>query len=104
MITGAISSCNLSGPVGIAQTSGAMASQGLDKFIWFIAVLSTAIGMLNLFPVPMLDGGHLVFYAYEAVVGKPPSDGALRILMSIGITLVLGLMLFGLANDLLFCR
>ena len=104
MITGAISSCNLSGPVGIAQTSGAMASQGLDKFIWFIAVLSTAIGMLNLFPIPMLDGGHLVFYAYEAVTGKPPSDGALRILMSIGITLVLGLMLFGLANDLLFCR
>ncbi|MEP2530583.1 RIP metalloprotease RseP [Shimia sp.] len=102
MVTGAISSCNLSGPVGIAQTSGAMASQGLESFIWFIAVLSTAIGMLNLFPIPMLDGGHLVFYAYEAVTKRPPSDGALRILMTIGLVIVLGLMTFGLTNDL-FC-
>lgn len=103
MITGAISSCNLSGPVGIAQTSGAMASQGATSFIWFIAVLSAAIGMLNLFPVPMLDGGHLVFYAYEAVTGRPPSDGALRILMTLGLVLVVGLMLFGLTNDLVRC-
>ncbi len=102
MITGAISSCNLSGPVGIAQTSSAMASQGAQNFIWFIAVLSTAVGLLNLFPIPMLDGGHLVFYAYEAVTGKPPADGVLRILMTIGLFVVLSLMLFGLTNDL-FC-
>ena len=102
MATGAISSCNMSGPVGIAQVSGAMASQGAMSFINFIAVLSTAVGLLNLFPIPALDGGHLVFYAYEAVRGKPPSDGALRILMTIGITMVLGLMLFALFNDL-FC-
>jgi regulator of sigma E protease len=70
------------------------------SFINFIAVLSTAVGLLNLFPIPALDGGHLVFYAYEAVVGKPPSDAALRILMTIGITMVLGLMLFALFNDL----
>ena len=102
MIVGNISTCNLSGPVGIAQTSGAMASQGAQSFIYFIAVLSTAVGLLNLFPIPTLDGGHLVFYAYEAVTGKPPSDGALRVLMTIGITLVLTLMLFALGNDL-FC-
>jgi regulator of sigma E protease len=102
MITGAISTCNLSGPIGIAQTSGAMASQGAESFIWFIAVLSTAVGLLNLFPIPALDGGHLVFYAYEAVVGRPPSDGALRILMGIGLTMVLMLMIFALGNDL-FC-
>ncbi|MCV3270974.1 RIP metalloprotease RseP [Roseobacter sinensis] len=102
MITGAISTCNLSGPIGIAQTSGAMASQGAESFIWFIAVLSTAVGLLNLFPVPALDGGHLVFYAYEAVVGKPPSDRALRVLMSIGLATVLTLMVFALANDI-FC-
>ncbi len=102
MITGAISTCNLSGPIGIAQTSGAMASQGAQSFIWFIAVLSTAVGLLNLFPVPALDGGHLVFYAYEAVTGKPPSDGALRILMSLGIAIVLTLMVFALGNDI-FC-
>jgi regulator of sigma E protease len=102
MITGAISTCNLSGPIGIAQVSGAMASQGAESFIWFIAVLSTAVGLLNLFPVPALDGGHLVFYAYEAVSGKPPSDRALRILMTFGLATVLTLMLFALGNDL-FC-
>ena len=102
IITGGISSCNLSGPVGIAQTSSAMASQGAQSFIWFIAVLSTAIGLLNLFPIPMLDGGHLVFYAYEAVTGKPPADGILQVLMTAGLMIVLGLMLFGLTNDL-FC-
>lgn len=102
MVTGAISSCNMSGPVGIAQVSGAMASQGALSFINFIAVLSTAVGLLNLFPIPALDGGHLTFYAYEAVRGKPPSDKALRILMSAGIAMVLGLMMFALFNDL-FC-
>ncbi len=102
MITGAISTCNISGPIGIAETSGAMASQGAQNFIFFIAVLSTAVGLLNLFPIPALDGGHLVFYAYEAVSGKPPSDKALRILMGIGITLILSLMIFSVSNDL-FC-
>ncbi|MEO0752864.1 MAG: RIP metalloprotease RseP [Pseudomonadota bacterium] len=102
MVTGAISSCNMSGPIGIAEVSGAMASQGIDNFIWFIAVLSTAVGLLNLFPIPVLDGGHLVFYAYEAVTRRKPSDAALRILMTVGLTLVLGLMVFALFNDI-FC-
>ncbi len=102
MIAGRLSTCNLSGPLGIAQTSGAMASQGAQSFIYFIAVISTAVGLLNLFPIPALDGGHLVFYAYEAVAGKPPSDGALRILMTLGIALVLTLMIFALGNDI-FC-
>jgi regulator of sigma E protease len=102
MITGAISTCNLSGPIGIAETSGSMASQGTASFIWFIAVLSTAVGLLNLFPIPVLDGGHLVFHAYEAVTGRPPSDKALRVLMGAGLTLLLSLMLFALSNDL-FC-
>ena len=102
MITGAISTCNISGPIGIAETSGAMASQGAQSFIWFIAVLSTAVGLLNLFPIPALDGGHLVFYAYEAVAGKPPSDAVLRVLMAIGVAMILTLMVFALGNDL-FC-
>ncbi len=102
MVTGAISSCNMSGPIGIAEVSGAMASQGAQSFIWFIAVLSTAVGLLNLFPVPVLDGGHLVFYAYEAVAGRPPSERALRVMMSVGLTLILSLMLFAVFNDL-FC-
>lgn len=103
IVTGAISTCNLSGPVGIAQTSGAMASQGASDFIWFVAVLSTAVGLLNLFPVPMLDGGHLVFYAWEGATGRPPGERALRVLMAAGLTLILALMVFALANDLFLC-
>ena len=102
MITGAISTCNLQGPLGIAETSGAAASMGAGSFILFIATLSTAVGMMNLFPVPVLDGGHLVFHAYEAVTGRPPSDRALRGLMTVGLTLLLSMMLFALTNDL-FC-
>lgn len=103
MIIGNINTCNLSGPVGIAETAGSMASQGAISFISLIAVLSTAVGLLNLFPIPVLDGGHLVFHAYEAVTGKMPSDGALRIFMTIGIAMIGTLMLFAIGNDLLFC-
>jgi len=103
MISGAISTCNLSGPVGIAQASGAMAEQGGMSFLWFVAVLSTAVGLMNLFPVPVLDGGHLVFHAWEAVTGRPPSDRALRLLMAGGLTIILSLMVFAILNDLVLC-
>ncbi|KIT15998.1 RIP metalloprotease RseP [Jannaschia aquimarina] len=102
ILIGTISTCNLSGPVGIAQVSGATASLGAENFILFIAILSTAVGLLNLFPIPVLDGGHLVFYAYEAVRGRPPSDNAVKVLMTAGITLMAALMIFALSNDL-FC-
>jgi regulator of sigma E protease len=102
MAVGAISTCNLQGPIGIAETSGAAASQGWMSFIWFIAVLSTAVGLLNLFPIPILDGGHLVFHAYEALAGRPPSDRVLRVMMGMGIGLMGLLMVFALTNDL-FC-
>ena len=103
IVSAQISTCNLSGPVGIAETSGAMATLGAQNFIWFIAVLSTAVGMLNLFPIPVLDGGHLVFHAYEAVRGRPPSDGAVRVLMTAGVALMGALMVFTLLNDILLC-
>jgi len=103
MIVGTMSTCNLSSPIGIGQASGAMAEQGATSFIWFVAVLSTAVGLLNLFPIPVLDGGHLVFYAYEAVTRRPPSEGALKVMMATGLTLILGLMLFAMANDLFLC-
>ncbi|MEM8632082.1 MAG: RIP metalloprotease RseP [Pseudomonadota bacterium] len=102
IITGAISSCNLQGPIGIAEISGQAASQGLGNFIWIIAVLSTAVGLINLFPIPVLDGGHLVFHAYEAVSGHPPSDKMLKVMMSAGLAVILSFMLFALSNDL-FC-
>ena len=103
LITGSISSCNLSGPVGIAQTSGSMAQQGTQSFVLFIGILSAAVGLLNLFPIPILDGGHLVFHAYEAVTRRKPSDAALRILMSAGIALIGAVMVFALLNDLVLC-
>ncbi|MDG2405017.1 MAG: site-2 protease family protein, partial [Paracoccaceae bacterium] len=102
MVTGAISSCNLSGPIGIAQVSGAMASQGSQSFIIFIAVLSTAVGLLNLFPIPPLDGGQLVFFIYEALTGRPANNVLVRFLMLAGLAAILSLMVFGLSNDL-FC-
>ena len=66
-----------------------------------LAILSFGVGLLNLFPIPVLDGGHLVFHAYEAVTGKSPSDRALRILTTVGLSLVLSIMIFGLSRDLL---
>ncbi len=102
MVVGAISTCNLSGPVGIARASGAVAQEGLPAFVFFIAVLSTAIGLLNLFPIPILDGGHLVLYAYEALTQRPPSERVLNALMTVGLVILGALMLFALANDL-FC-
>ncbi len=102
MVIGTISTCNMSGPLGIAEVSGAMASQGTQSFVYFIGLLSTAVGLLNLFPIPVLDGGHLVFYGYEAVSGRPPSERAMNILMRIGLTVILGMMLFALFNDI-FC-
>jgi regulator of sigma E protease len=102
MVTGAISSCNLRGVITIAETSGEAASQGSQSFLWFVAVLSTAVGLLNLFPIPVLDGGHLMFHAWEALTGRAPSDKALNLLTLIGLVIVIGIMVLGLANDL-FC-
>ncbi|WP_409201318.1 RIP metalloprotease RseP [Paracoccus aurantius] len=102
MISGQIGSCNLGGAISIAESTGQAASAGGSDFIWWIAVLSAAIGFLNLLPVPVLDGGHLMFYLYEAVAGRRPSDRVLDILSALGMAAVLALMIFGLTNDL-FC-
>ena len=102
ILTGAISTCNINGPIGIAETSGAMAEEGFSDYIYFLAVLSAAVGLINLFPIPILDGGHLVFHAYEAVAGRPPSDRAMRVLMAGGVAIIASLMVFALTNDL-FC-
>ncbi len=103
MLIGAISSCNLLGPIGIAGAAGAAASEGLSNFIWFVAFLSTAVGFINLFPIPVLDGGHLVFHAWEWATGKPPPDRVLQVLMTIGIVLIVALMVLGLSNDTFRC-
>jgi regulator of sigma E protease len=102
IVTGMISTCNLSGPIGMAEVMGDAARAGPQVFFERLAVLSLGIGLLNLFPIPVLDGGHLVFHAYEAVMRRPPTDKALRVLMSVGLTILLSLMAFALSNDL-FC-
>lgn len=100
LVTGEIALDNLSGPVGISQVSAHQAQSGWLDFIQFVAMISTAIGLINLFPIPVLDGGHLAFFGYEAVAGRPPPEAALRIAMSVGLSLVLLLMLFATYNDI----
>lgn len=100
MISGNVSPSNLQGPVGIAQVSGETAGQGLTNFILLIALISTAIGLMNLFPIPVLDGGHLVFYAIEAVTGRAPSGRWVDFAMALGLAMVLSLMLFATYNDI----
>ncbi|MEZ5779701.1 MAG: RIP metalloprotease RseP [Paracoccaceae bacterium] len=103
IFAGRISTCNINGPVGMAQAAGAAATAGVMSFVALVAALSTAIGLINLFPIPILDGGHLVFHAYEWAFGKPPSDRFMNGAMAVGLALVLSLMVFGLTNDL-FCK
>ncbi len=99
MVAGRISTCNMSGPVGMAETMGDAARAGAQSFLSMLAVLSLGIGILNLFPVPVLDGGHLVFHAYEAVMRRPPSEAALRRLMMAGLAILIALMAFALWQD-----
>lgn len=103
IIAGRISSCNVSSPIGMAKAVGAAAESGLDSFLGMLALVSLSIGLLNLFPIPVLDGGHLVFHAWEAVTGHPPSDRAMQLLMSVGLALLAAVMIFALSNDLFRC-
>jgi regulator of sigma E protease len=90
----------LGGPIRIAEVSGDAAQQGLSSLVWLIAVLSTSIGLINLFPIPILDGGHLMFYAIEFVRGRPVGETSIRVGTMIGLSLVLLLMVFATYNDL----
>lgn len=91
----------LGGPIRIAQISGQVASIGLAALLHLTAVLSISIGLLNLFPVPLLDGGHLLFYAVEAIRGRPLSERAQELGFRVGLALVLMLMVFATYNDIL---
>ena len=101
LIVGRESADQLSGPIRIAQVSGQVASLGgIAGLISLIAVLSVSIGLINLFPIPLLDGGHLLFYAIEGARGRPLSDRAQEIGFRIGLAIVLMLMLFSTWNDI----
>jgi len=101
MITGRESTENLGGPIRIAKVSGQIATLGIGALINWAGLLSVSIGLLNLFPIPMLDGGHLMFYAIEAVRGRPLSDRMKDIGFRVGLALVVMLMAFATWNDIL---
>ena len=101
IFTGREAADQVGGPLRIAQISGQVATIGLAALVHLAAVLSISIGLLNLFPVPLLDGGHLLFYAVEAVRGRPLSDRAQEMGFRIGLGLVLMLMVFATYNDIL---
>jgi regulator of sigma E protease len=101
LFTGREGADQVGGPLRIAQLSGQVATIGIAALVQFAAALSISIGLLNLFPVPLLDGGHLLFYAVEAVRGRPLSDRAQEMGFRIGLGLVLMLMVFATYNDIL---
>ncbi len=100
MLFGELSVKNLSGPITIAKVAGASAQSGVGDFLNFLAYLSISLGVLNLLPIPVLDGGHLLFYLVEWVRGRPLSDRVQGWGVQIGISLVVGVMLLALVNDL----
>ena len=100
MIAGVISVKNLSGPITIAKVAGASAASGLEPFISFLAYLSVSLGVLNLLPIPMLDGGHLLYYAVELVRGRPVSERIQMLGLRVGMALLFSLMALAILNDL----
>jgi regulator of sigma E protease len=102
MISGQRSAEEIGGVLRIATISGTMADFGFYAFVSLAVILSINLGLINLFPVPMLDGGHLAYYAVEALRGRPLSDGAQEWGLKIGLAMVLSLMLFATWNDLVY--
>ena len=100
LVTGRMKADQLGGPIRVAQTSGQVATLGIVALLHLAAVLSVSIGLLNLMPVPVLDGGHLLFYAIEALRGKPMGEMAQGIAFRVGMALVLSLMVFATWNDI----
>ncbi|MEM6669644.1 MAG: RIP metalloprotease RseP [Pseudomonadota bacterium] len=100
IFAGAADGSSLGGPIGIARASGFQAQAGLVAFVAFIATVSTAIGLINLFPIPILDGGHLVFYAIEAVRGRPLGERWVDAGMKVGLAAILLLLVFATYNDI----
>ena len=100
MIVGRESTSQLSGLVGVGQAVGVVAGWGFAPFLNFIGWISVSIGLINLFPIPILDGGHLLFYAIEASRGRPLSEKAQEASFRVGLALIVALMLFANFNDI----
>lgn len=100
MITGQISVRNLSGPLTIADYAGQSAQMGWIAYLGFLALISISLGVLNLMPVPLLDGGHLMYYFVEIIKGKPVSERVLEIGQQVGMVVLFSLMAFAIYNDI----
>ncbi len=104
VVVGREAADQLGGPIRIAQISGEVATLGFVALIHLAAVLSVSIGLLNLFPIPLLDGGHLLFYSIEAMRGRPLSERAQEVGFRIGLAIVVMLMIFATFNDIVHLR
>ena len=104
MIVGVRGTDDFGGPLRIAQMSGEVAQTGIVPLIWFLAVLSVNLGLINLFPIPLLDGGHLLFYCIESMLGRPLDERMQEYGFRVGLALVLSLMVFATWNDLVHLR
>jgi regulator of sigma E protease len=100
MVRGLISVDNLSGPITIAKVAGQTASLGWEALLGFMALLSVSLGVLNLLPIPVLDGGHLVYHAIEGITGRPLSERVQMFGLRIGVAMLMCLMLLAIFNDL----
>jgi regulator of sigma E protease len=100
MIIGEASLKNLSGPLTIADYAGKSASQGLTAYLLFLAMISVSLGVLNLLPLPILDGGHLMYYLWEFLTGRSPSEAVMERLQRLGMALLAALMFVALFNDI----
>lgn len=100
MLIGEASVKNISGPISIAQYAGQSASLGMEQFLYFLGIVSLSLGVLNLLPLPVLDGGHLMYYLWEAVTGRPVSDAWMERLQRVGIMALLLLMSLAVFNDI----
>lgn len=100
MIVGDVSLKNLSGPITIADYAGQSAQSGLTSYLLFLALISISLGVLNLLPIPLLDGGHLMYYMFEIFKGSPVSDRAIEIGQHVGMALLFTLMAFAIYNDI----
>ncbi len=101
MVSGSVSSKNLGGPIMIAQMAGEQARAGLQNFAFFIALLSVNLGIINLFPIPVLDGGHLLFFGIEAITGKSVNDKLREKMIQFGAAMLVALMVFVFYNDII---
>ncbi|MBL4582287.1 MAG: RIP metalloprotease RseP [Gammaproteobacteria bacterium] len=99
MVVGLISVKNINGPITIAQVAGQTATYGLDVYLGFLALLSISLGVLNLLPIPVLDGGHLLYYAIEAVIRRPVPERIQAFGLQLGLLLISGIMVLAMYND-----